>query len=297
MGENGGRKTQDKSKWWKGMDVSDVSREVYAAARMRYPAPEWVILEEIEIPGSRLIRRADLVAISVRGAPRVIVLEVKASRDDFLKEIRDPLKREPGMKIGTEFLYVIPRGMVDKSEIPDGCGFLEVQKGGSARLTLAGRQRSDPGWSQAVVHSIIGKLMRREDPDFRTLLEAGNNAAKTCRRIFKLAGKDMDFSDLMDVVRAMNRGHRFKAEEVRLATESYRNRKDKDPEVIALCELRDAVREKCGYRALSASGFREWFGESSGEVSNPDFARKATFLLNQIKKTADRILKDIDGGE
>lgn len=289
------QKFKVKPKWWMGMPVKEVSKEVYAAARMRYPMPEWVILEEIENPERGDCRRFDIVAISVRGAPRVIVLEIKASRSDFLCEIRDPTKREPGMRLGTEFLYVVPAGMIDKSEIPDGCGLLEVQSGGGIRQTLIGRQRSDPEWSPHVTHSMIGKLMRREDPDYKTLLEAGNDAAKTSRQIFKLAGQDLDFEDLMFVVRAMNRGHSFRIEESRLATKSYTERKDADPEVQSLYKLRDAVNDKCGGRALSADGFREWFEKHGGKKSNPDFVRNATFLLSQVKRTADRLLKEIEG--
>lgn len=282
-------------KWWAGMPTKEVSKEVYAAARMRYPAPEWVVLEEIENPERGNYRRFDIVAISVRGAPRVIVLEIKASRSDFLNEIRDPMKREPGMRLGTEFLYVVPTGMIDKSEVPDGCGLIEVQNGRTAKQALVGTQKSSVEWSPHVIHSMIGKLIRREDPDHMSLLEAGTEATKTFRKIFKLAGKSMEFADLMFVVRAMNRGHRFRMEETRLATESYAERKDADPEVQALYKLRDAVREKCGYRALSADGFREWFGASEDGTSNPDFVRNATFLLNQVKRTADRLLKDING--
>lgn len=279
--------------WWKGMSTSDVSREVYAAARMKYPAPEWVVLEEIEIPECRPYRRIDIVAISVQGAPRVVVLELKATRSDFMNEIRDPSKREPGMEFGTEFHYVLPQGMVDKVEMPEGCGLMEVQRGGKIKRALAGKQKSEVNWSQKTTHSMIGKLMRREDPDHKSLLEAGTEAAKTFRQIFKLAGKNLDFEDLMVVVRAMNRGHRFRIEETILATKSYTERKDADPEVLALYALRDAVREKCGYRALSANGFREWFGASDeGKIRVGSMADLKRALL-RAKIAAENALKEL----
>jgi len=295
-GKGGGaRKFQIKPKWWAGMPTKEVSKEVYAAARMRYPAPEWVVLEEIENPERGNCRRFDIVAISVRGAPRVVVLEIKASRSDFLNEIRDPSKREPGMRLGTEFLYVVPTGLIDKSEVPDGCGLLEVQSGRTAKQSKVGTQKSSVEWSPHVVHSMIGKLMRREDPEHKMMTEIGSEAPKVFRKIFKLAGENMEFSDLMFVVRAMRRGHDFRIKETQLATEDYEDRKDKDSEVAGLRALRDAVREKCGYKALSAKGFLEWFGEGGGETSNPDFVRNATFLLNQVKRTADKLLSEIEG--
>lgn len=55
------------------------------------------------------------------------VLEAKISRSDFLKEMKDPLKRRAGLYCATKFWYVCSPGCVrDLDEIPINCGYMEV---------------------------------------------------------------------------------------------------------------------------------------------------------------------------
>lgn len=56
--------------------------------------------------------------------------EVKVSRSDFLNEIRSPLKNEFARKYFHAFSYVAPSGVVkDSREVPEGCGWIEAQRG------------------------------------------------------------------------------------------------------------------------------------------------------------------------
>jgi hypothetical protein len=52
--------------------------------------------------------------------------EVKASRPDFLAEMKHPLKRRIGMRYSNEFCFVTPAGLVDIAEIPAECGLVEA---------------------------------------------------------------------------------------------------------------------------------------------------------------------------
>lgn len=57
-----------------------------------------------------------------------ITYEIKISRHDFLREMRKPEKRLPGLHISNRFYYIIPHGCVDESEVPAECGLIVVKK-------------------------------------------------------------------------------------------------------------------------------------------------------------------------
>lgn len=75
-------------------------------------------------------RRIDMLLIKTsRRGVRVpyerIGLEIKVSRADFLREIRDPGKRAAWHSVVHRFTYVAPKGMIGRHEVPEGCGLLE----------------------------------------------------------------------------------------------------------------------------------------------------------------------------
>jgi hypothetical protein len=55
-----------------------------------------------------------------------VCYEVKASRSDFLAELKHPLKRRIGMRYSNEFYFVTPAQLVDITEIPAECGLVEA---------------------------------------------------------------------------------------------------------------------------------------------------------------------------
>lgn len=55
-----------------------------------------------------------------------VAYEIKVSRSDFLREIRDPSKRIYAMKWSQQFYFVAPVGLISKSELPLECGLKEV---------------------------------------------------------------------------------------------------------------------------------------------------------------------------
>jgi len=53
--------------------------------------------------------------------------EVKISRSDYFNEVRKkPDKRLAAMKRANFFWYVTPKGLVSLTEVPEGCGLIEV---------------------------------------------------------------------------------------------------------------------------------------------------------------------------
>ena len=260
------------SPWWKGMRASEISAEIYAAARALFPAPEWVTMEEIAIPGTQGARRADLVALSIWGPTRAVVAEIKATRADFLNEIRDPSKRQPGMRFGTEFAFILPSGLVQADEIPEGCGLYEVQRNRRVRRVRVGEQRTNPGWTPAMFHQFVRAMVYRKNPTYRVFQEAGNEGSKIYRGIFRALGQEWTLDELIDLTKTLYRGLYYRKQDAELAHLDYRERLRRDPEIVRLYELEKAVQRACGYSQNTAERFTEWYANQSAR-GTPDADR------------------------
>jgi hypothetical protein len=60
--------------------------------------------------------------------------EIKASRSDFQREIKDPRKRRAALRVSNQFYFVTPPGLVTPPEIPLECGLLEIGEDGHVPL-------------------------------------------------------------------------------------------------------------------------------------------------------------------
>ncbi len=52
--------------------------------------------------------------------------EVKVSRGDFLKELKDPKKRKAALLFSNEFYFAAPKGLITPGEIPAEAGLIEI---------------------------------------------------------------------------------------------------------------------------------------------------------------------------
>lgn len=65
-------------------------------------------------------------AIGWDSAITTILIECKASRADFLKDAKKPMRRYPELGMGRERWYLAPAGVIKASELPAGWGLLEA---------------------------------------------------------------------------------------------------------------------------------------------------------------------------
>ncbi len=92
---------------------------------------EWIFLRELRVGtgfhGSAA-QRLDGFALNClpHTSMKRVCYEVKASRADFLCEMKQPLKRRIGLRYSNEFYFVTPAGLVNLSEIPVECGLVEI---------------------------------------------------------------------------------------------------------------------------------------------------------------------------
>lgn len=100
-----------------------------------------------------------------------IAYEVKVSRGDFLKDIKDPLKHRPALRFSNEFFFVAPEGMIKAKELPLFAGLLEVKqikdgphegKDYIARPTVSApwRETVPPNWRFVV--SLVRSVQKQE---------------------------------------------------------------------------------------------------------------------------------------
>lgn len=110
-------------------DLSDkqVTSKVKLSIKRRFSSPEWVRLYEYTAPNGR---RADCIAVNTMPSRnfKVVGFEFKASRSDWLSELKDTEKADHFVQIVDEW-YVVAgdTGIVKESELPDGWGLLELK--------------------------------------------------------------------------------------------------------------------------------------------------------------------------
>jgi hypothetical protein len=110
---------------------------------------EWLFMRELRVGtgrGRNSLQRLDAFAINCLphlGMKRVCY-EVKASRADFLCEMKTPLKRRTGMHLSNEFFFVTPPGLISVDELPTSCGLIEVGRAITSESTQL--VRTHPGF-------------------------------------------------------------------------------------------------------------------------------------------------------
>jgi hypothetical protein len=160
------------------------SAEVIEALRRRHGRPgySWAFFSELRCGtgwSSRGVRnpeqRIDAWAISLWPSRGVgpVAYEVKVSRADWLRELKQPRKRKQAMALSQEFFIAAPAGIVRPDELPEGCGLIEVTQDLTSRVVAAAPQRpvADPPWQfvAAIARRVVaeeqstGRLPRDED--------------------------------------------------------------------------------------------------------------------------------------
>lgn len=117
------KKMSDKEKTEKIYECLD--REYEDGLQLR----NWITIREVRCgTGYRYQnqRSFDYMAISSLEGNSVRGYEVKASRADFLKDIKDPVKQKALRCFANFFYYVAPEGIIKKEELPSWAGLIEL---------------------------------------------------------------------------------------------------------------------------------------------------------------------------
>lgn len=118
---------------------------------------EWVLLRECF--------NVDALALQVWAGRtprwRRVAYEIKVSRADFRREIRRPQKRRRALELSDQFYFAAPAGLIQRSELPEECGLVEVGDDGVARVVRRAPVRPARDLHR---HEVAYLVRRRSNP-------------------------------------------------------------------------------------------------------------------------------------
>lgn len=147
--------------------MTAITAKVRAALRDRHPPPEWHVAFEVQFPREEGgLRFADAVAFDTRHGAGMAVhgFEVKVSRADWLAEVRNPRKADPG-RAACDYWWVVAgsHDIAKADELPPGVGLLWPDSGGFQVRVQASRRQQAPGVSM-LDRALVAAMLRRLDP-------------------------------------------------------------------------------------------------------------------------------------
>lgn len=142
----------------------------------RYPAPEWSLMQEVAPATGGGTRYADAVAVNLwqsRGHA-VHGFEIKVSRSDWLRELKQPEKAEEIYRYCDHWWILAPKGVVKDGELPPTWGLLELRESGIVQSVAAKKLTPVP-----VTREFFASLMRRGHEQITAIAARMQHAAVT----------------------------------------------------------------------------------------------------------------------
>lgn len=164
--------------------------QVIEALRWRHSPPEWAFFEELRcsMPVGRYwrARTVDAWAMNCWRSRKYlrVAYEVKVSRSDFKKELKDSRKRDLALWASNELYLAVPWGLVEPSEVPEEMGLVYVQEVGQAVagktrvhvVKRAPRRATEPGWP--LMAAVARRMFLQQNGGGRNILEYSDQARK-----------------------------------------------------------------------------------------------------------------------
>lgn len=126
----------------------------------RAKSPAWIPVKELDL-GSRAIdrevKRADVFAMSETYPPRFLICEVKVSRADFLRGVKEEQHLAYAEDCGL-FYFVTAEGIVTLEDIPPFCGWIAKLPSGRLVEYLTGEPNKGFKMNDQLWHSYAKKL-------------------------------------------------------------------------------------------------------------------------------------------
>lgn len=139
------------------------SADIKALIKRRYSfRPGSVVIEELRIScgfDGEAARSIDIWGIEANASKgcTATAYEIKVSRGDFLRDIRNPFKQRGARLFSDKFYFVAPEGMINVREIPDWAGLIDAKPEGLRTVVSAPfRSKDAPSWP------LVVSMLRRE---------------------------------------------------------------------------------------------------------------------------------------
>lgn len=143
-------------------------------------------------------RRIDLFCISAEKGNYTTAYEIKVSRGDFLKDIKDDLKQRGARLYSTNFYYVAPKDMIKPEEIPVWAGLMEYDfetKSFRKRIPAPLQSRNMPSWGLicSLVRRVNEKVNNGKIEEYENVIRAYEKELKKSLSLLKsIANKTFD---------------------------------------------------------------------------------------------------------
>lgn len=153
-------------------------------------------------------RRIDLFIISAEKGNYTTAFEIKVSRGDFLKDIKDDLKQRGARLYSTNFYYVAPKGMIKPEEVPMWAGLLEYdfeEDRFNTRIPAPLQNRNTPSWGLVCslvrrVRENISKANKEEEIEgYKNVIRSYERELKNCHSILQQLANKQISEDLIDM--------------------------------------------------------------------------------------------------
>lgn len=134
--------------------------EVKAALRARFLPPEWSLFFEVgDATGTKQSRWADAVAMNLYPSRGLEIhgFEIKVSRSDWLRELKDPSKSAAVQRYCDRWWVVCPDGIIKPGELPPTWGHYQANENRTIRQVVAAPKLE----AEPVTRSFMAALMRR----------------------------------------------------------------------------------------------------------------------------------------
>lgn len=148
---------------------------VYAALELRFQSPEWWVEREVTLRH----RRLDLVAVQCWGQRRIVGVEVKVARSDWLAELARWEKHDEWASAVDQFFIAAPKGLVRPDELPRGWGLLELSGTTSLRLKVHAHGEAGAG---ALPREVTARFLLRAAREHAELRRRVDDAKARVRR-------------------------------------------------------------------------------------------------------------------
>lgn len=244
------------------------TRAMYELLKHRHPAPEWATFAELNIgTGSNGGRWIDLYAMNCfpsKGNLK-IAYEIKASRADFLREMRQPNKRAAAEKLADECYFVAPHGLLAADEVPEGWGLIVMNKGGLRMVKQAKQRRV----GDLPISFVLSIARRSSDP-----------APELPAAVWVHAGQEIPEDKLRDMADQATQAA------IRDAEWKARDEVRKSNEYKLLQNIQDVIRDVLGYRvSISPELLRSRLTANQGERKplNPFMGTRMREAINDLQ--------------
>lgn len=117
------------------LDNQMTETEVFERLKFAFPPPAHVLLPQVKVPPreGQVARIADALCASVYESRGLWLagIEIKVTRTDFMKELRDPEKSEPILRYCKYYYLATPTDLVSPEELMEGWGLVYVRADGA----------------------------------------------------------------------------------------------------------------------------------------------------------------------